>query len=384
MELVVEQALADFRRRFPGATNCVVGWAPGRINLIGDHTDYNGGKAMPMAIDLGIGVIFTPRDDGMVHVYSMTLDAEVEFAQDAALEDVPPWARYVLGVLRLAREQGCGVEGCDMVINANLPLSGGLSSSAALTTAICMALRQAYAWTLPDIATAQLCQRVEHDYLGLQCGLMDQLACLLTRTNTAAYIDCATLDTELVPFAPELGIVIVDSGYERALHDSGYNQRRSECDQAVAALRKAGIALEYLDEVDVQTIRDAEATMEALIYRRALHVVTENLRTEQAREALIAREAQKLGELMLASHDSLRDDYEVSVAQLDFIVESAMQTSAAYGARVTGAGFGGNAIVLARVEDLDGVAEQVTARFADRFGYQPNTFKVGTTQEARG
>lgn len=381
MQDVTTAAIRVFKERFAGG-DCHVGWSPGRVNLIGEYTDLNSGYVMPMAIDRGIAVVLRPRSDRNINAYSVSLDAAFTHVLETDLSDSEPWVRYVAGTIELARREGCEVEGCDVVVHANLPASGGLSSSAALTTAICLALRQSYGWSIADEDVARLCQQVEHQYLNVLCGLMDQLACLLTRRDTAVFVDCGTLAHELVPFAEELGILIVDSGVDRALHSSAYNARRQECHDACSHLVSQGYDIRHLSDINANKLTRALVDLPDPLANRVRHVVTENERTLAAKKAMVDNDPQHLGELMLGSHASLRDDFKVSVAELDFIVDSAMHSGLAYGARLSGAGFGGNAIVLAQRGQLNDLRDQIGERFRAQFSRIPDMYEVGRTNEA--
>lgn len=385
MDAIVNRAADVFRRKYGTGGELHLGWSPGRINLIGEYTDLNMGLVLPMAIDLGIAAVMRLRDDGRVSACSTTFDEAAECTLvGPETGEQPKWARYVAGVARLCREAGCPLSGFELAIHANLPANGGVSSSAALTTALCMAIQSATGWSQTPITTARLCQRVEHRFAGVRCGLMDQLACRLGEAGGAVFIDCASLDTEIVPWNDEIVPIVVDSGVSRSLHATAYNRRREECRMAVAAFNARGLSIESLREADLAALETLRPSLDAAIYRRCRHVLTENARVLDARRALRRNDLAEFGALMYRSHASLRDDFAVSVAELDHIVDTAGAGDGAIGARLTGAGFGGNAIVLTRDSAVAEVERHLKSRFAKRFGREPSMFSVGTTNPARG
>lgn len=304
--------------------------APGRVNLIGDHTDYTGGLVLPMAIDLGTTVVGTPGGD-RVRLASAALDGVAELTLDvedpASVE--PGWARYVAGIVAELRPP----EGFDGTVSTTLPIGAGLSSSAALEVAVALALG---ADPSDPIALAQLCQRAEQRASGVPCGIMDQLTSVAGTKGHALRVDCSTLEVRAVPVPDSIHVVVVHSGEGRALAGSAYAERVAQCQAAealVGPLRAAARA-------------DVEAIDDPVVRRRARHVVSENQRVGAACDALAAGDLDTLGDLLAASHASLRDDYEVSTPALDALVQRLTGTGGVIGARLTGAGFGGCVVAL--------------------------------------
>ena len=388
---VIEESKALFADKFGGGGDreVHVGWAPGRVNLIGEYTDLNQGYVLPMPIDQGICVVLGLRAEPGLSVYAHAFESSRAIALPAELpsqaETSPDWATFVLGVAQLCQRAGCAFQGFDAVIHSNLSSSGGVSSSAALTTAISMAIQSATQHFLEPLANAQLCQRVEHDYLGVMCGLMDQMACRLGRSQHALFVDCATNESENVPFPAEHAqLLIVNSGVSRTLYSSEYNARRLECGQAVEAIRGLGHELSSLRDASEALIERVAPQLDATLLRRARHVVSENARVLAAKAHLVGGQLQAFGELMFASHASLRDDFQVSVAELDEIVDAAKSCKGVLGARLTGAGFGGNAIVLMQPEHAAAISEAIVKRFSARFGSHPPTHLVGIGTAASG
>ncbi len=313
----------------------VVARAPGRVNLIGDHTDYTGGLVLPMAIDRWT-TIRGVRVEGEVRLRSAAEDAEVRFGLPVAEPGVPPWGRYVTAV---AAELGAAATGIDATVESTVPIGAGLSSSAALEVATALAL----GFDGGPLALAQLCQRAEHRAVGVPCGIMDQLAAAAGVAGAALCIDCSSLAITPVPLPDGIDVVVVHSGEARALAASAYAERAAQCheaEQIVGPLRDA--AVDAVGAIDDPVLR-----------HRARHVVTENERVRAMVAALTADDVAEAGRLMVASHASLRDDFEVSTPVLDELVGRLCDIPGVLGARLTGAGFGGCAVALARSGALD-------------------------------
>ena len=323
--------------------------APGRVNLIGEHTDYTGGLVLPVALDLEIRGVVRVRGDAMVRVRSLSLDSADEFGIGSEDEGRgPEFGRYVRGVLAaLARPPGPDRPraGFDLTLDSTLPVAAGLSSSAALEGATAMA---ATAVNGIDPSPEQLvaaCHWAENEFVGLACGVMDQSICIHGQPGHAMLLDCGDGTRRHIPLG-DLAIVVADTGSERRLSASAYNERRSQCEQGLARLAQKSPDLESLRQVDLAMLEHRRAELSPLIYRRLRHVVGENRRVEVMTEALAGGERSVMGEAMAASHRSLRDDFEVSSAELDAMVESAHDAPGLIGSRLTGAGFGGCTVSL--------------------------------------
>lgn len=386
MRDTIEQTVAIFRARFGDVDDIHVGWSPGRINLIGEYTDLNNGFVLPMAIDLGICVVLRHRAQPGITAFAEAYDETAKCTLvTAEYDQMPGWLHYIAGVAVLSQEKGCPLSGFDIAVHGNLPNGGGVSSSAALTTATALAMHSATEWPIEPVDRAQLCQVVEHRFAGVMCGIMDQMACGMGKASNALFIDCKSLEALSVPVDPsEAQWLIVDSGVPRSLHATEYNARRSECASAVAAIQALGYQIDSLREVDNSTVEAAQPKMPALLAKRVRHVVTENARVLAARYALEIGDLDRFGELMNESHESLRSDFEVSIDELDHIVTTANGLDGVLGARLTGAGFGGNAIVLMRPGSADHVEFTVKEQFAKRFGRAPRTHRVDKTNPAVG
>jgi len=336
--------------------------APGRVNLIGDHTDYNEGFVLPVAIDLSCVVRATPNGDGVVRLRSESVDGEVELAADGSTDPTEVgevWGRYAAGVVGTLAERGRPATGMDAVVSSTIPLGAGLSSSAALEVALGLALCDVAGYELSQLELALACQEAEQVATGVPCGIMDQLTSLAGRHNHALLIDCRSLDVRPIALPPRLAVLILHSGMSRALIDSEYAERREAC-EAMAAL------------LGVSALRDATPEQVA-DEPRARHVVSENARVLEAADVLASGDVAALGPLLNASHQSLRDDFEVSTPELDALSQ-ALRDAGAIGARLTGAGFGGCVVGLAGREEAEQIVETAAGHYWAETGHQPRAY----------
>jgi galactokinase len=336
--------------------------APGRVNLIGEHTDYNDGFVLPMAIDREVRIEFEPRTDRRVIVGSDRFEEPCDFSLDR-LERGEGWIEYVKGIAWALQESGRTLAGWEGSVSSRVPVGAGLSSSAALELAVARTFAAASSLPWEPVEMARLARKAEAEWVGVQCGIMDPLACAAARKGHALLIDCRTLRIDPVPLPAGTAVAVLDTGTRRRLADSGYNERRAQCEEAARTL-------------GVKALRDAAAGLDRLggiLQRRARHVVSENERTLRAAEAMKAGDAEKLGGLMDASHASLRDDYEVSTPALDAIVEIARTQPGCFGARMTGAGFGGCAVALVRQDAAADLSEKVVEAYGRKMNLEAGT-----------
>ncbi|MBA2676532.1 galactokinase [Ramlibacter sp.] len=324
--------------------------APGRVNLLGEHTDYNDGFVMPVAIVQRTSVRMRRNGTQAFNLHAEELGRAVTFSFDAPPEE--HFASYVFGCLALVRGQGAEVPGLDIEVASEVPMGVGLSSSAALEVATLRCLRTLLALPIDDVQIAQLAQRAEIEYAHVRCGIMDQMASSLAATDRALLIDTRSLERRDVPLPAGSAVLVLDSGIARTLAGSGYNQRRGECEEAARLLGVASLR-------DVQHLQAIEGLPEPM-RRRARHVFTEN---ERVLSALGCSGAEEFGRLMNASHASLRDDYEVSTPELDQLVAMLQAQPGVFGARLTGAGFGGACVALCRSDAVKQVADAVLAQY---------------------
>ena len=355
------------RTEFGGADSPRIAVAPGRVNLIGEHTDYNDGWVLPMAIDRRVGVAFARRNDRILRAHSVVFDETRELRLD---ELEPPggseWISYVAGVAWALMSAGYEVLGGDLVVDGDVPLGSGLSSSAALEMATALALSEISGIPWSPVEMALLGQRVESDWVGVKGGVMDQFTATMGRVGHALLLDCRSLGHSLVPMPDHAVVVVMDTGAPRTLAGSAYNERSASCAAAVEILRKADPAIRALRDVDLDFLESERGRLDETVYRRSLHVVTENLRPLAMADAFARADLEGAGRLMDESHFSLRDLYEVSSVELDLFTEQARQHPACYGARLTGAGFGGCAIALVSAEGAEDFLEETHTRYRSR------------------
>ena len=367
---LAEQTAARFAEKF-GRPPEAIAAAPGRVNLIGEHTDYNGGFVLPMAIERWTVVAGARRTHGpSVRLLSQVLGESAEFSLDAPAAG---WTSYVRGVLSLCRERGRDVLPVDLLLDSTVPLGGGLSSSASLEVATATLVEALTGAPFAPAEKALLCQQAEHQFAGVPCGIMDQFASVLAQANHLMLLDCRSHETQMVPFAdPEVSVLIINSNVKHALSGGEYAVRRSQCETAARAL-----GVSTLREVSAGDLESAQSRLEPVVFRRARHVVTEIERTVQAAEAIRASRWNEAGELMVASHASLRDDFEVSCRELDLLVELAANLDHAtgvIGSRMTGGGFGGCTVSLVRSDRVAEISEAMRTGYRKATGIEPELF----------
>lgn len=357
---------------------------PGRVNLIGEHTDYNDGFVLPVALKRDVRLVFRPRDDRHVRVYSAEYTGVFEYDLDHPThEDQVLWANYVQGVTWALQEAGVTLTGIDAVVSGNVPKASGLSSSAALEIATANAFLHASGEQdkLSGPQVAQAAQRAENDFVGVNCGIMDQFISMLGKESHALLIDCRSLDYELIPMPTNATLLIGNTKASRSLASSAYNERRAECEEGVAILQTVLPGIKALRDVSSSQLEDHKALLSPVVYRRCRHVVHENERVMQTIAALRAGDLAEVGHLMNASHDSLRDDYEVSSEALDVMVGTMREIPGCYGARLTGAGFGGCSVALVE----PGVEQTIADAIYDAYPKTTNIWpEVYTTQASNG
>jgi galactokinase len=362
--------------------------APGRVNLIGEHTDYNQGFVLPMAIDRRTFVALAANNSRQVRVHSRDLHAAASFSLDeptCCFEK--PWLGYIAGVAFELESAGLALAGADLMIDSDVPIGAGLSSSAALEVSTATALLAISGKQLDVNSLALTAQAAEHKYVGTQCGIMDQLAVTVAKRDHALLIDCRSLQVTDVPLQlPETILVICNTNIKHELASSAYNQRRSECESAVETLRRRLPAITALRDVTPDDLGKYGTDLPDVLLRRARHIVTENARTLQAAKALQLGDLDQLGKLMRASHDSLQNDYEVSSPELDLMVDLANQCEGVIGARMTGGGFGGCTVNLLRANQATFFKEFITSEYRARTGIDPDIYPVradGGVRESR-
>jgi len=328
--------------------------APGRVNLIGEHTDYNDGFIMPTAIGFSTTVTVTPRADRTVSVFSDNFSERVEFdLDDRNLLPANHWSDYVRGVAVTLERTGHRLKGATLSISSDVPIGSGLSSSAAIEVATALALLENSGLSLDRVELATICQRAENEFVGMRCGIMDQFISCCGQEGKALLLDCRSLEYKLLPLPKEARLVICNTTVKHALATGEYNRRRAECERGVKHFASGRPSVRALRDVTEVELEAAVGDLPELIYRRCRHVITENVRVLEAASALEQVDLERFGQLMNESHRSLRDDYEVSCAELDLMVQLAQRVPGVFGARMTGGGFGGCTINLVEAENVD-------------------------------
>ncbi len=351
--------------------------APGRVNLIGEHTDYNDGFVLPMAIEASVEMAARPRAGRGVRVRSVHYGEQVAFSLADPIQPDPahPWSNYVRGVLWALERAGLEPRGMELAFGGDLPQGAGLSSSAALEVATALVAKAIAGFELDAPGLARVCQRAENDFVGVKCGIMDPFVSLAARAGHALVLDCRSLRFEHVPLAlGEHLVAICHSGVKHALVGSEYNLRRRECAAGVEVLRRRFPAIRALRDATLEQLEACAPALPPEVHRRCRHVISENARVLAAAEALRGGALARFGRLMDASHASLRDDYEVSCPEVDLLVELARRSPGVLGARITGGGFGGCTVNLVARDALEGFREDVLGAYRRRTGLAPRLF----------
>lgn len=358
----LSQLQSRFQELFGGAA--IIARAPGRVNLIGEHTDYNDGFVMPVAIGYYTWVAAAPRSDYMLLVHSEHFNetAELELKNLAG----PPtkhWSDYVRGVAAELGAAEVNVAAANLLIDSNVPLGAGLSSSAALELSLAIAIARVSRHDLPKMDMVRLAQRAEHNYVGTRCGIMDQFVSAFGQEEGALLLDCRSLRYRLVPIPDDVRIVICNSMVRHELASGEYNRRRADCEAGVQELRKFYPNISALRDVTLTQLLEHESSLSLRVLKRCRHVISENARVQAAAAAMERKDCDEFGRLMYSSHQSLKSDYEVSCPELDLLVEIASGCKGVFGARMTGGGFGGCTVNLVRVEAVEEFQQEVSRRY---------------------
>lgn len=367
MELI-DDTIRRYTKTFGSQPDLVV-VAPGRVNLIGEHTDYNGGFVLPIAIDRSVILAGGRRDDGLLALHSIDFQSSaITTQQRPERGDVVHWSDFLKGVSWALQMAGHPVGGMNVCLRGTVPIAAGLSSSAALEVAASILFATLSGLVLPAIDLVSIAHRAEAEFVGVRCGVMDQFVSMMGRKDHAVFLDCASLASEHVRCPEDMCLVICDTGSKRELAASAYNRRRAECEEAAGAITaRFGPGTGFRTLTPAQ-LTELQTVLPPLLIRRTRHVVSENGRVCAAVTAMRANDLPALGHLMLQSHASLRDDFEVSSRELDAIVEIASGLPGVFGARMTGAGFGGSAICLIRPDSVDAVVDGLRKGFHARIG----------------
>ena len=357
--------------------------APGRINIIGEHTDYNDGFVLPAAIDREIGFLIGLNHTNRIRLYSLDMDQGISFTLDSYQSLDTDWAQYVIGIIDQLQQKGISVPGFDCVIGGDIPLGAGLSSSAALECATLTALNTVFDLHLDQRTVAQMAQKAENEYVGVNCGIMDQFASVFGQQNHCLKIDCRSLEYKTYPLALNgYQLVLVDSLVKHSLASSEYNTRRAECEEGVSLLQKHYPEVKALRDVSPEMVTKHQEEFRPEVYRRCKYITEENQRVTQACEALVSHDLTTLGNLLYATHHGLQHEFEISCPELDFLVDFTRPRTEILGARMMGGGFGGCSINLVANEAADQFCADVKAAYAEKFGQEPAIYQVQTAHGA--
>jgi galactokinase len=378
---------AEFARLFGTGGKLHVIRAPGRVNLIGEHTDYNDGFICPMAIEPQVLLACRAREDGVVRLASTAFAGEMaEFSLEKKIErGEPTWTNYFRGVAAELEGAGIPLTGMDALVDNTLPVGGGLSSSAAIEVATGVAFLTLAGVEMDRDRLALICQKAEHDYAAVPVGIMDMMIVATAKAGHATQYDCRSGARQFVKIDPnDLRVVIVNTMVKHELSGGEYAKRRRQCEEGVAYFQKQspGASIKALRDVTMKMIAEANGRLNDLILRRCRHVVSENARTIEAATVLAQSKYERAGELMVQSHRSLRDDYEVSCAELDFLSDEAMKVKGVYGARMTGGGFGGCIVALTQPRAVEVLREHLQRVYQETFGIKPMAFATTATEGA--
>lgn len=381
MEDIIQKTIEAYRKQF-GKDNPVVAKAPGRVNLIGEHTDYNDGFVFPVAIDKAAFIVGNKTDGKTIRMYSMMSDEMAEHPVEGFKhDDKHGWANYILGVMQELQKLGHKLPGAEIVNSCTVPLASGLSSSAALEVAVSTFFEEVADIKISPVEVAKLCQRAENNFVGVNCGIMDQFISRLGKKGTALFIDCRSLQYEHVPFDnPNIKILICNTGVKRRLVVSEYNTRRSECEKGVEFFRrKLNKPVKALRDVNLEEFNKYESELPENIRKRCRHVIGENERVMKSKQFLEHADYENFGKLLYESHESLKNDYEVSCRELDFMVDILKKQKGVLGARMTGAGFGGCTVSVFDIKNGDisqqeSIIKNVSKEYADKTGIVSDIF----------
>ncbi len=366
-----EPIVAAFARHFQGKP--LVVRSPGRINLIGEHTDYNDGFVLPAAIDKAIYFAATPREDRQYHFVASDLHQEESGSLDSLKHSSLGWPDYLLGVVEQAEKQGFRSRGVNLAFGGTIPIGAGLSSSAALEAGFLTVLNVLFTLGIDRLTMARICQKAENEFVGVRCGIMDQIANLFGRECTLLKLDCRSLEFDEIPFArTDLKILLCDSLVHHELGSSEYNVRRKQCEEGVAVLRRSFPDVRALRDASPEMLGSMQSEFDPVVFQRCKYVVEENARVGVASKALIDGDIDSLGELLVQSHEGLRDLYQVSCKELDVLVDAALRVEGVFGARLMGGGFGGCTINLVREDCVEAFALDIPEAYRDATGREMN------------
>lgn len=349
--------------------------SPGRVNLIGEHTDYNEGFVLPAAINKAIFFAIAPNGTDTFRAYSFNLEERAEFDLNQVKPSEIGWANYLLGVVAQLQKANHQVKGFDLVFGGNVPIGAGLSSSAAVECGLAFGLNEVFGFGIEKLTLVKMAQKAEHEYAGVMSGIMDQFASMFGKRDHAIKLDCRSLEYEYYHLAMhDYRIVLCDTDVKHSLASSEYNTRRKECEEGVAILQRHYPEVTSLRDATLDMLAQHRQEFDPVVYKRCIYVVSENNRVEAACADLAKGDMRSFGERMYASHEGLQHDYEVSCPELDFLVDQTRELNEVLGARMMGGGFGGCTINLVQVDAIDGFVQQMEQAYQQRFGIALKTY----------
>ena len=349
--------------------------SPGRINLIGEHTDYNMGFVLPAAIDKSIYFAVNKRNDNYCKIYSIDMNDSFEFSLNDIRKSGKHWPDYLIGAVDEIKKYGCSLSGFNCVFGGDIPIGAGLSSSAALEAGLAFALDKIFDLGIGKLDLVKLSQKAENEFVGVQCGIMDQYINIFGKEGNALRIDCRSLEYQYFPFEfDNISIVLFDSNVSHSLFTSEYNKRRQECSDGVKVISGDHPDVKSLRDVTCDLIGQYKSKLNPNVYKRCKYVVEENNRLLQACDALVSHDLKLFGSLMYSTHEGLSKDYEVSCNELDYLVQVAKEYPAVYGSRMMGGGFGGCTINLVENDAIDLISKEITEKYKQKFGLQAKTY----------
>lgn len=383
MALFPDQILAAFREHFSNSAAPEIYRAPGRVNLIGEHTDYNLGFVLPIALEMSCYVAVAPAEHGKLRMFSRDFDDQFEIATDAIASATPQkkWHDYVVGVAQQLQRAGVSIHSADLWIASEVPTGAGLSSSAALEVSSALAFLS-FDKPINRLELAQLAQRAESQFVGMPCGIMDQYASVFGQEHSALKIDCRSLTHEDVPLPENVQIIAVNSLVKHELGTSAYRERVAECAAAVKAIQQLDAGIRSLRDVSFPLFERAQETIPPVPRKRARHIITDSQRVIDFAAASRAQDLNEMGRLFIASHRSMQYDYEITCKEIDFLVDTAIKIPGVYGSRMTGGGFGGCTVSLVAPSALEEFHARLSTAYQDRYSIQPILYQCIPAQGA--
>jgi galactokinase len=375
---ISELVKARFVELFGRQAESILVRSPGRINLIGEHTDYNDGFVLPSAIDQAIYLQVALRNDSTVRMHSVDFSENYTFDVNKPARASVRWANYLIGVVVQLAKMGYSPRGFDCVFAGDIPIGAGMSSSAAVEAGLAFALNALLGFSIDRPDLARIAQRSENEFVGVNCGIMDQFANLLSKGGSALHLDCRSLDFEYIPFETEdLKFVLCDTGVKHELASSEYNLRRRQCETGVSVIRRHIANVRCLRDVSHEMLETFKDEMDAIIYKRCRYVLEENARVDDACRFLRQNDYESFGRLLYKSHEGLRDQFEVSCSELDILVDAASTTDGILGSRMMGGGFGGCTLNLVRYDAVSAFGENIREAYSKSTGKDPKIYECG-------